>query len=47
MYFFKNPKKSIFKKNKKYVLFKKFQKNQENYFTKWKEKSVSAELPLN
>ena len=22
-------------------------KDQENYFTKWKEKSVSAELPLN
>ena len=27
--------------------FKKLKKNQENYFTKWKEKGVSAELPLN
>ena len=46
MYFLKNSKKSIFKKNKNMCFLKKF-KRIKRILQKWKEKSVSAELPLN
>ena len=43
MYFFKNSKKSNFLKK---MYFLKIQKNQENYFTKWKGKKCLSGVTL-